>query len=289
MRKGRNQWHYLGENLSYALVEFSRLSGGDAQGFLSQIFERYRVEEIPKKAPSTQNTQINQLVMLDKVFGHMHPEDIRQSDAIAYIDKLGKAVANRHIALLRHVLTKCVHWDYLTANPLMRMQYRHPEKARDRIVEPLERWRVMRRAPPLLRYMIWLAYLIGMRRQDMLALGRFDCKKDYLYVSEGKTGKKVRIEWTPSLRRVTKKLIDLSPDHRLFPISDSGFDSAWQRLRKKLQVEGYELFQIKDLRAANAGDTEDAGGDATKNMGHSSRELTQKHYLRKGRIISPIR
>jgi len=290
-RKGKNEWHYLGEDLGKALTEYARLLEGMKKGVLSIAMDRYLRDEMPKKAPKTQLAQVPQLERLRRVFGHMPPDEIRQSDAIAYLDTRGKIVANREIALLRHVLTKCVHWDYVGRNPLLNMQYRIKEKARNREVSASERRWVMRRAQPRERYIIWLIYIIGMRREDVLSLSRWDCKKDYLYINEQKTGKRVRIVWTRSLERVTKRLIKLSPDYRLFPVSESGFDSAWQRLRKKLAIEqpGYELFQLKDLRAEHAGEIEDKGGNATLQLDHSSRATTKKHYLRRGRIITPIR
>ncbi len=285
MRKGRGKWHYLGENLSFALIEFARLTGAEQSGFLFQVFDRYLREEIPKKAASTQKTQIGQMPRLKKIFGHMHPQDMRQSDAIAYIDKRGKVAANREIALLRHVLTKCVHWDYIASNPLKGLQYRHPEKPRDRVLTSQEMWRSMRRMPDHMRVAVWLGYLTGLRRQDILSISRFDCKGDGIHIVEGKTGKRVVVEWNDSLRNAVKRRTDVIRDHRLFPISGSGFDTAWQRLMKGQP----DRWQFKDLRAKHAADLESRGGDATKQLGHSSRALTQKHYLRKGRVIKPVR
>ncbi len=289
MRDGKTGWRTLGNDLGKALIEYARLLDKTDGGVMATIFDRYLRDEMPRKAPKTQKAQIPQLQTLKRVFGHMRPEEIRQSDAIAYLDARKTPVGNREIALLRHVMTKCVHWDYIQFNQLRGMQYRIRETGRSREVSANEIRYVMKRAQPRERYMIWLAFLVGSRREDLLCLSRWDCKKDYLYITEQKTGKKVRVEWTRSLERVTKKLIALSPDHRLFPVTEYGFDSAWQRLRKKLSTEGYDLFQIKDLRAEHAGVVEDEGGDATKQLGHSSRALTSKHYLRKGRKVRPIR
>jgi len=285
---GRRQWKNLGPDLPDAIDQFDEIRNLNPNNLASAI-KRYLREVLPHKARSTQLQQERQAERLSRVFGAMHPSEIRQAHAVKYIDMRGNVAGNREIALLRHILTKCVHWDLLPANPLMRMQYRHPERGRDRDVDSLELKYVMKRAGQRERLVMWLVYLTGLRRQDVLNLNDFHMKKDGIHTREGKTGKAIRIGWTPSLVKAVKKAQKAAKGTRLFDISSSGFDTAWQRLRRKLRAEGYELFQLKDLRAAHAGEIDDKGGDATRQLGHSSRSVTSKHYLRRGRRVTPIR
>lgn len=284
-RDGKRTWKGLGTDETEAIARFQEIHG-DAQSTMAGVIERYRRDVLPAKAPSTQQQQGGQADRLKRVFGHMTPAQITPPMAIQYLDMRGKVAGNREIALLRHILTKCVHWGMLTYNPLMRLQYRVPESPRSREVEPHEIRFVMRRAKPRERYLIWLIYLTGLRREDALRLTYWHCKEDGIHTREGKTGKKLRIAWTPSLEKVTRRLRALSGND-FFPVSASGVDSEWQRLRQRLRP--YDLFQLKDLRAAHAGVIEDAGGDATRQLGHSSRALTQRHYLRGGRKVTPIK
>ena len=289
---GKPGWHKLGPDLDTALAAYARILGKQHLGTLATLITRYRRDELPKKATRTQRTQAQQLDRLARVFGHMRPGDIRQADAIAYLEERAKTApvsGNREIALLRHVLTKCVHWDVIERNPLLGMQYRNKEKARDRIVTDEEMRQAMRRAPARVRYAIWIGYLTGLRREDVLGISRFQCKQDGIHVTEGKTGKRVIIEWSPELRRVVKRLKGIAIDARLFPISDSGFDSAWQRLMRQVEEAGGDRWQFKDLRARHAQDFEDFGGDATRQLGHSSRAVTMRHYLRKPRRVVPLK
>lgn len=285
---GRRKWKSLGDDYGEALQLFQDLTML-SKNTLASAIRRYKREVLPNKAASTERIQGQQIERLNRVFGHMEPSEITPPLAIAYLDKRGNVAGNREIALLRHILTKCVHWGILPWNQLRGLQYRNYEGKRDRDVESAEMRFVMKKANARERYLIWLIYLTGLRREDALSLTRWNCKKDEIHLIEKKTGKKLRIIRTTPLDKVVAKLLKLSPDHRLFPISTSGIDSAWQRLRKSLKKEGYDLFQLKDLRAAHAGEVEDSGGDATKQLGHSSRALTQKHYLRRGRKITPIR
>ncbi|WP_167367265.1 hypothetical protein [Solemya elarraichensis gill symbiont] len=103
-------------------------------------------------------------------------------------------------------------------------------------------------------------------------------------MKEGKTGKKALILWSPELKRVIAKATKArksEADTRLFQISSSGYDSAWRRAMDNLD----ERFQFKDLRAKHAADFEEQGGK----LGHSSRGVTTRHYLRRERKITPIR
>ena len=286
---GKRQSVHLGTDLDAALAEYHRLRG-NGDGRLTAIIKRYRRDELPGKAPKTQREYDRQLDRLDRVFGHMHPSEIRAAHAIEYLDRFRNVAANREIALLRSLLTKATHWGYLAANPLLNLRYRNPEQARQRIVEPWEIRYVMRRAPARVRLVIWIAWLTGLRRGDILRLTLMDCRDDALHALEGKTGKRVRYQWTRSLERaIGRAKASADASGRLFPISADGFDSAWQRLRQSLAADGYDLWQIKDLRAAHAAALEDRGGDATRQLGHSTREVTQRHYLRTGRRVVPIR
>jgi len=136
---------------------------------------------------------------------------------------------------------------------------------------------------------MWLAYLTGLRRGDLLRLSRFQVRPDGLASKEGKTGKRVLIDWTPELRRVVQEALDASPDDRLFPLTESAVNNAWGRLQRAWAAAGHERFQLKDPRAKHATDFEAAGGDATAQLGHSGRAVTARYYLRAPRRVIPIR
>jgi len=281
-KENRWVWINLGPDEQEAVNKAEELLG-ISLNTLSKAIRRYRKEVLFTKAEKTSKVQARQLDKLDKIFGHFPVDRIKAPHAIEYMDRFNNVSANREIALLRHVLTKCVHWGLIEFNPLRGLQYRVRETPRDRQVSPGELWSVMRQANSRERHLMWLIYLTGLRREDALNMTDMNIRQDGIHLVEGKTAKKVRIEWTPSLRKVIKRL---QPGY-FQGISESGIDSAWQRLRQKLKP--YDLFQLKDLRAAHAGELEDQGGDATRQLGHSSRSVTQKHYLRTGRKVRPIK
>lgn len=145
------------------------------------------------------------------------------------------------------------------------------------------------RAAPWLGALMWLGYLTGLRRGDLLRLTRFDCKADGIHWAEHKTHKRVVITWTAELRTLVDKALAESPDQRLFPVTESAINNAWGRFQRALAADGHERFLMRDIRAKHATDFETAGGDATAQLGHSSRAVTARHYLRKPRVMVPLR
>ena len=57
---------------------------------LGKLFDRYALEEVPKKAPSTQESNVGALKRLKAVFGDMAPEDFEPVHAYGYRDRPGK-------------------------------------------------------------------------------------------------------------------------------------------------------------------------------------------------------
>jgi len=183
-----------------------------------------------------------------EVFGDVAPGQIEPHHAIRYLDIRGKTApvqANREIAALRALLTKAVHWGLLASNPLMNLQYRSPESGRDRYVTDDELAHAIDVAPySWLRALLWLAYLTGLCRRDLLALTRFQCQEGGLFVRESKTGKRVLIEWTPELRRVVDDALRASPDDRLFPMTESAVNNAFGRFQRALAADGHGAIPV---------------------------------------------
>jgi integrase len=79
-----------------------------------------------------------------------------------------------------------------------------------------------------------------------------------------------------------------SPDARLFPITESAVNNAFGRFQRAWEAEGRQRFTLRDIRAKHATDFTAAGGDATAQLGHSSRAVTLRHYIRAPRVVVPI-
>lgn len=287
----------LGKDRAEALKRWAELTSQPTQAAkgpmtCAELWERYALEELPSKAEASQRSNRQQWRQLDKVFGKVPIHALTAQYGFQYLDRRGKVSkvqANREIALLRHMCTKARHWGLLADNPLLNLQHRNAEPARTRYVTDEELQTAIERAKPWLGALMWLGYLTGLRRGDLLRLTRFDCKSDGIHWAEHKTHKRVVIAWTAELRSLVDKALAESPDQRLFPVTESAINNAWGRFQRTLAADGLERFLMRDIRAKHASDMEALGGDATAQLGHSSRAVTARHYLRKPRVMVPLR
>jgi integrase len=285
----------LGQDKAAALKKWAEIVGKTPDNHavtVAALWSRYAQEELPKKSPASQASNRQQWSQLVKVFGEVAIHALTAQDAFIYLDLRGKrspVQANREIALLRHMLTKARHWGLLSVNLLLNLQYRNAETARSRYVTDEELQAAIEAARPWLGALMWLAYLTGLRRGDLLRLTRFDCKEDGVHWVERKTHKRVVIAWSDELRNIIDKALEESPDTRLFPYTESAVNNAWGRFQRTWAASGQERFLLRDLRAKHASDFEAQGGNATTQLGHSTRAVTTRHYLRKPRQMVPIR
>lgn len=259
----------------------------------SDLLDRYELEVLPNKSKSTQNDQIRQLVNLRKAFGHMQPGQLKQPHALQYRAKRAKSAptaANREMELLSHVCTMAVEWGQLEFNPLkgMRKLKRPP---RDRYVTNDEYLRVWNLASPMVQCVMDLAMLTGLRRGDIFELQRRHLSEEGILVTPSKTSgssrKTLLFEWSPTLRTVVQKALNIKPQVRQsivcnrngLPFTKNGFDSIWQRLMVKASTgEGsIERFQFRDLRRKSASDETDPIAAKTR-LGHSSSRTTNSVY-----------
>ena len=297
---GRKVWQRLGATEEEMHLALAKINGpADCGSSMEALFERYRAEVVPTKAPGTQVCNLKELANLNRAFGRMSPKSVKTIDVYGYLDARGKTAktrANREVALLGHVFKYAIRWGVREDNPCLRVE-KHSEKGRDRYVEDWEYRAVYDMAPPLVRAAMEISTITGMRQGDVLALQLGDLKPEGVLITQNKTGKKQLFEWTPALRKavdMARGVDRMASSFWLFattkgkPMTTSGFQTAWQRLMNRAIESGVveTRFTFHDLRAKAASDYT---GNATELMGHSSPTTTKRHYLRKPTKIRPDR
>lgn len=289
----RPRWHYFkATDLDDLFPEYSRFLRKRQKIRMSDVFDRYEAQELPRKAPDTQISDRKALKALRAVFSPLRPQDIRPDQIVAYVDSRADSApirGNREADLLTHVLTKCRHWGILTENPAQKLRYRNPELPRTRYVTDRELWVAMRRAPPIVRYAMRLAAITGLRRRDVLSLQWEYFGPDGLTVTLSKSRrrggipKRMLYEWCPALEKLHARLLAISKSGKSGPVfymTEKAFGRAWSRLQDAIAGDDIQRFQFKDLRAKFGTDVQLRGGDATKNLAHSNASTTQRHYTR---------
>lgn len=307
-RFGGKTWIDLGTDYAGALLRHVQLLKSD-RDTLEAVWTLYQVRALPGNREVTRKDKRRYWASLKPVFGHCLPDDVEQTDLYDYQalrapGGRGAVQCNRELALLSHLYTKAVKWRMAARNPCIGVE-RLQEGSRPKVYvtnATLRAW--LDFAPRKIALYTELEYLLGQRCGDVLRLRLSQLHDDGIHVQAAKTGKSAIYPWTEDLHAVVDELKALRvnsrgatfgpgiPDYLILtrrgrPYSKAGFDSIWQRHMVKFAELGNERFAPSDMRAKHASDLEDTGGDATRNLQHSSRQVTARHYLRKpARLVS---
>jgi len=91
---------------------------------LSELIDRYMAEVLPQKKPSTILTQRAQLLWWESHLGHCALYDITPSRILDCRAKLrcSNGTTNRYTAVLSHVFTVALEWQWCQENPVRRLR-----------------------------------------------------------------------------------------------------------------------------------------------------------------------
>ena len=167
---------------------------------------------------------------------------------------------------------------------------------------------VYKHAQAPLRDAMDLAYLTGQRPADTLSMTTFDIIKGHLIVTQDKTKQPLRIIISGKLKALIGRIDARKKKFKIVTaalvVNTQGRQMTQPALRYQFtqardkailefpeDADQINNFWFYDLRAKAADDTSDERGDeeASKLLGHTDVRTTQKHYLRRGKIVSPTR
>ncbi|HEN8733069.1 TPA: tyrosine-type recombinase/integrase [Pseudomonas putida] len=306
---------FLGNDLVKAKLKWAELEAKSVPKELTTmkgIFDEYLLKIIPGKAARTQKDNIYELKQLRTVFDSAPIDAITPAMIAQYRDsRSAKTRANREIALLSHVFNTAREWGLTTRdNPCLGVR-KNKEKPRDFYANETVWQAVYEEAPPELKDAMDLAYLTGQRPSDVLSMRKDDVEGIYLMVSQGKTGKKLRIVLEVdgvknSLGQLLERIMRRTSEHLspFFILNEHGKRMSWPMLRNrwadaresarvKAEVEKkpdlanrIAQFQFRDIRPKAASEINDLS-DASVLLGHSKEGITERVYRRVGAIAKP--
>ena len=298
MYRKRGRFYYgkagiaLGADFGQALRRYAELHGGSAgPGTFAEAVRLYTLDELPTKSAKTADEYERQLGTLVKVFGRcpLAGDSIRPKDVYDFLAARPRIAGAREKALLSAV------WNFarrigLTSAPNPCAGVRAPKARRTRYVTDLELGAAIDAADPMLAGFLELAYRTGQRPGDVLRMGRADVRDGALWVSQAKTGAKVRIAVVGPLEALLARLrtiytvssLYLIHNHRGQPMTLAAMQKRWDGVRGKIGAD----WQLRDLRAKAA--TDSAGG-AQALLGHAAATTTDG-YIRRvaGAVAQPI-
>lgn len=324
---GKRQFR-LGAALPEAYrVWADRIDNAMEANTIGQLLERYALEVVPTKAPSTQAGNALHLVHLRKVFGALPLTALKPRHIYQYVDKreaksqpegapVRKATvaAHREIEVLSHAFTKAVEWGYLDRHPFKGEVRLKGERPRDRYVED---WEVVeclaldskRKKGSVLAIQAYmrLKLMTGMARGDLLRLQEAQLRSDGIHVQRhktaAKTGKRTIYEWTPELVTAVEMAKSVRPAASSFLFCNRrgssyvdeetggthGWDSMWQRFMDRVLAETkvQARFTEHDLRAKCASDAQSLE-HARALLAHADARTTDAIYRRKPERVRPL-
>lgn len=146
-------------------------------------------------------------------------------------------------------------------------------------------------------------YLTGQRVADTLLMDERDVRSEQIWVTQGKTKAKRRIEVTGELKDLIDRIMSRKAGHKVrstrlivakdgTPMTKSMLRGRFDRAREAAGVAKAE-FQMRDLRAKAGTDKAESSGDimqAKDQLGHTTVTMTEQYIRnRKGKKVSPTR
>lgn len=296
----RGKWIHLGREYGPALIRYAELVGGTPTvATVKDAVAHYLESSAKRLRPATLDGYRISSINLVAVFGHMALADLSPAHVYRYLIERGNVQANRDRALLSVSYTHARRIGaYLGDNPAKGLQYRNPEKPRQRYVTDDEETALLAAASPKVACIAQFLALTALRQSDALRL-RLDALTDEgIEVTQGKTGHRQVIEWTPALRacvndarrlgrrfgqvylfesRATKK-------RPAGPYTPSGLRALWRKAREKAKLGDVTLHDLR--RKAGSDVSED---HARALLGHSDVKVTRRHYRAKVDRVKPAR
>ena len=306
----------LGSDINEAKRKWAELECQSAPaetGLMRYIFDRYEREIIPTKAPRTQKDNLAYLQFIRKVFDSAPIDLITPQHIAQYRDKRGQSApvrANREISLLSHVWNMAREWGYTAKENPVKGVRKNKESPRDFYADDAVWNAVYQLASQELKDAMDMSYLTGQRPADVLKMRLTDIANGALEVKQNKTGKKLRILINNGTQRTELgKVIDRIRSRKvtsLFLIATpegKQMTAAMLRLRferarseaiaaaiesgKESLANRVSDFQFKDIRPKAASEIDLV--HASKLLGHTEQEITEKVYRRKGETVLPTK
>ncbi|GGX99033.1 tyrosine-type recombinase/integrase [Massilia dura] len=311
--EGKRKEIALGDDYILALKKYAELNivvAASAGATFSDVYKRYLVDALPKLAASSARMWRSDIKHLLESFANAPLSQIKPLHVRQFLDDHADkpTTANRCKRVFSVMWNKARGWGYTDLpNPCEGIQG-HSLQRRTLYISDAVYKAVWDAASVPLRDAMDLAYLTGQRPADALKMTEHDIIEGHLIVTQEKTKQPLRIRIVGELARLVERiqarkagdtiktaalLVNHHGKRLTAPALRAQFDKARDQAAEKQPqlAEDIKNFRFYDLRAKAADDTADGRGEeaARDLLGHDSVKTTQKHYLRRGKIVTPTK
>lgn len=274
------------------------------------VVKKYRSDALPKLAASTIRIQLSDIKHVEKYFKDALMDEIKPMHIARFLEKHKDkpTTANRCKRLFSTMWNKARGWGYTDLpNPCMGVET-HTLKKRTVYITDEVFAAVHTAGTAALRDALDLAYLTGQRPGDALSMTEHDIIDGHLIVTQVKTKQPLRILISGELASLIERIRERKRTHKMVTaallvnlngkrltkaVLRNHFEEARENAAKECPAlaEQIKKFWFYDLRAKAADDTSDERGEqaASDLLGHDSVRTTQRHYLRRGKIVAPTK
>lgn len=299
----------LGQDFILALRKYADLNVVDVPhsgATFSDLQKKYLTDALPKLAESTARMYKSDIKHLMAAFEEAPLDQIKPMNLRMFLDDHADkpTTANRCKRLFSTMWNHARGWGYTDLpNPCEGIRG-HALGKRTVYVTDAMFDAVYAEASAPLRDAMDLAYLTGQRPADALRMTEHDIIDGHLIVTQAKTQQPLRIIIAGKLEELIDRIAARKATHKIVtgalltntngkrltaPVLRNHFDAARAAAAKAHPAlkAAIESFHFYDLRAKAADDTSDLRGDqaASDLLGHDSVKTTQRHYLRRGKIV----
>lgn len=310
---GKRKEIALGPDFVMALGKYATLVKVDAPArnvTFGDVQKKYLVAALPKLAQNTARMYRSDIKHLMAAFKDAPLSQIKPMHIQQFLDDHDDkpTTANRCKRLFSTMWNQARGWGYTELpNPCIGILGHSLTRRTNYITDDLFA-AVYKHASAPLRDAMDLAYLTGQRPADAIAMTEHDIIDGHLIVTQEKTKQPLRIVIRGKLAELIKRirarkkktklvtaalLVNTHGNRLTRAVLRNHFDDA----RKAAiadnpgMAKSIKAFRFYDLRAKAADDTSDQRGDqaAADLLGHDNVKTTRKHYLRRGKIVTPTK
>lgn len=303
----------LGSDFIAALRKYTELNVIDAPKrdiVFADVIDKYRAESLAKLSDNTIRTQTSDIKHIENYFKDAPLDQIKPMHIAKFLAKHADkpTTANRCKRIFSSMWNQARGWGYTDRpNPCEGIKGHSLKKRTVYITDEVFNAVWSHGSAPL-QDALDLAYLTGQRPADALSMTTHDIIDGHLIITQVKTKQPLRIMIQGELEELLKRIEDRKAHHKINTaallvnmhgrrltkaVLRNHFDAARDLAAEKMPVLAEEIkkFWFYDLRAKAADDTSDLRGDqaASDLLGHDSVRTTQRHYLRRGKIVAPTK
>jgi len=197
------------------------------------------------------------------------------------------ATANRHLATLKHMLTKAVEWQMVEEETLKRIRkvkFLPENNQRLRYLSKEESETLVSNCTSHLQPIVITALNSGMRKEEILSLRwdrNIDLMHGFILLEKTKNGKRREIPINLTLRKTLQKLVrHLHSEYVFVDKKGKRFQGIRRAFKSALRRSGIKDFTFHDLRHTFASQLIMAGVDITtvkELLGHETLAMTLRY------------